>query len=94
MQLEKLYLFFSKLLYPNGEYSKEYIAEIVTIAIELLHRVKEQMKKTGSMELYNVDFSYVDVKTFEDHYISVLGDISISGTILKVEEFANMLQCA
>lgn len=62
---------FTKLLYPHAEYSKEDIAEIVTIALELRRRVKEQMKKIGGMEFYDVNFSYVDTDTFEEHYVSV-----------------------
>ena len=62
---------FTKLLYPNGEYSKEDIAEIVTISLELRRRVKEQMKKIGGMEFYDVNFSYVDTENFEEHYVSV-----------------------
>ena len=31
---------FAKLLYPNGEFTKEDIAEILTISLELRRRVK------------------------------------------------------
>ena len=61
----------AKLLYPNGECSKEEVAEIVTISLELRRRVKEQMKKIGGMEFYDVNFSYIDNETFEEHYVSV-----------------------
>ena len=62
---------FAKLLYPNGEFTKEEIAEIVTISLELRRRVKEQLKKIGGMEFYDVNFSYIDNETFEEHYVSV-----------------------
>ncbi len=62
---------FAKLLYPNGEFTKEDIAEIVTISLELRRRVKEQLKKIGGMEFYDVNFSYIDNETFEEHYVSV-----------------------
>lgn len=62
---------FAKLLYPNGECTKEEVAEIVTIALELRRRVKEQMKKIGGMEFYDVNFSYIDTETFEESYVSV-----------------------
>lgn len=62
---------FTKLLYPHGEYSKEDIAEILTVALELRRRVKEQMKKIGGMEFYDVNFSYIDGDSFEEHYVSV-----------------------
>jgi ATP-dependent Lon protease len=62
---------FTKLLYPNEEFTKEDIAEIVTISLELRRRVKEQLKKIGGMEFYDVNFSYIDNETFEEHYVSV-----------------------
>jgi ATP-dependent Lon protease len=62
---------FAKLLYPNEEFTKEDIAEIVTISLELRRRVKEQLKKIGGMEFYDVNFSYIDNDSFEEHYVSV-----------------------
>lgn len=62
---------FAKLLYPDGEFSKEDIEEIMTISLELRRRVKEQLKKIGGMEFYDVNFSYIDNGTFEEHYVSV-----------------------
>jgi ATP-dependent Lon protease len=62
---------FTKLVYPNGQYSKEDIQEIIAIALEMRRRVKEQLKKIGGMEFYDVNFSYIDNDTFEEHYVSV-----------------------
>ena len=62
---------FTKLLYPNGEFTKEDMAEIITVSLELRRRVKEQLKKIGGMEFYDVNFSYVDNDTFEEHYVPV-----------------------
>ena len=62
---------FTKLLYPHGEYEKEDIEEIVKMALELRRRVKEQLKKIGGMEFYDVNFSYIDNETFDEHYVSV-----------------------
>ena len=62
---------FTKLLYPDGEYSKEDMAEILNISLELRRRVKEQLKKIGGMEFYDVNFSYIDNDTFEEHYVGV-----------------------
>ncbi len=62
---------FTKLLYPDGEYEKEDVEEILTISLELRRRVKEQLKKIGGMEFYDVNFSYVDNESFEEHYVSV-----------------------
>lgn len=60
-----------KLLYPNGEFTKEELEEILRIALEMRRRVKEQLKKLGGMEFYDVNFSYIDNETFEEHYVSV-----------------------
>lgn len=60
-----------KLLYPNGVYTGDQIAEIMVISLEMRRRVKEQLKKLGGMEFYDVNFSYIDNETFEEHYVSV-----------------------
>lgn len=60
-----------KLLYPNGVYTGDQIAEIMEISLEMRRRVKEQLKKLGGMEFYDVNFSYIDNETFEEHYVSV-----------------------
>lgn len=62
---------FVKLLYPNGEFTKEQLEEVLQISLEMRRRVKEQLKKLGGMEFYDVNFSYIDNKTFEEHYVSV-----------------------
>lgn len=60
-----------KLLYPDGEYSKDELEEILRLALEMRSRVKEQLKKIGGMEFYDVNFSYIDNETFEEKYVSV-----------------------
>lgn len=60
-----------KLIYPNGEFTREELEEILQIALEMRRRVKEQLKKLGGMEFYDVNFSYIDNDTFEEHYVSV-----------------------
>lgn len=62
---------FIKLLYPDGDYSKEQLEEILIFALEMRRRVKEQLKRLGGMEFYDVNFSYIDLDTFEEHYVSV-----------------------
>ncbi len=62
---------FIKLLYPDGEYSKEQLEQILIFALEMRRRVKEQLKRLGGMEFYDVNFSYIDLDTFEEHYVSV-----------------------
>ena len=60
-----------KLLYPNGEFTKDDIEEILRVALEMRRRVKEQLKKLGGMEFYDVNFSYIDNVTFEEKFVSV-----------------------
>ena len=62
---------FIKLLYPDGEYTKQQLEEILRFALEMRRRVKEQLKKLGGMEFYDVNFSYIDNETFEEQYVSV-----------------------
>lgn len=60
-----------KLLYPDGNYTKEDIEEILKVSLELRRRVKEQLKKLGGMEFYDVNFSYIDLEDMSEHYVSV-----------------------
>lgn len=60
-----------KLLYPDGDFTKEELEEILAVSLEMRRRVKEQLKKLGGMEFYDVNFSYIDEETFDEHYVSV-----------------------
>lgn len=60
-----------KLVYPDGEFTKEQLEEILKLAFEMRRRVKEQLKKLGGMEFYDVNFSYIDKDSFEEYYVSV-----------------------
>lgn len=60
-----------KLIYPNGKYTKDELKEILQISLEMRRRVKEQLKKLGGMEFYDVNFSYIDNEDFEEFYVSV-----------------------
>lgn len=60
-----------KLVYPDGKYSKEELEEVLRISLEMRRRVKEQLKKIGGMEFYDVNFSYIDNESFEEKYVSV-----------------------
>lgn len=62
---------FLKLIYPNGDFTKEQLEEILQISLEMRRRVKEQLKKLGGMEFYDVNFSYIDNESFEEKYVSV-----------------------
>lgn len=60
-----------KLLYPDGEFGKDELEEILKISLEMRRRVKEQLKKLGGMEFYDVNFSYIDLEDMSEHYVSV-----------------------
>lgn len=60
-----------KLLYPDGVFSKEELEEVLQISLEMRRRVKEQLKKLGGMEFYDVNFSYIDLNDMSEHYVSV-----------------------
>ena len=63
---------FVKLVYPDGAFNKDNITEILEISLELRRRVKEQLKRIGGMEFYDVNFSYIDNESFEEHYVGVI----------------------
>src|SRR6056297_146875 len=60
-----------KLLYPHGEYDKDVVERCFIYALENRRRVKEQLKKIGGMEFYDVHFSYIDNDSLEEKFISV-----------------------
>lgn len=60
-----------KLIYPDGNFDKEDVEEILKLALEMRRRVKEQLKKLGGMEFYDVNFSYIDMEDMSEHYVSV-----------------------
>ena len=60
-----------KLVYPDGQFSTDDLEEILRLALEMRRRVKEQLKKLGGMEFYDVNFSYIDLDTFEERYVTV-----------------------
>lgn len=60
-----------KLLYPHGQFDKEDVRQCLEYALQVRRRVKEQLKKIGGMEFYDVHFSYIDNDTLEEHFVSV-----------------------
>ena len=60
-----------KLLYPDGEFTKQQVEEALIISLEMRRRVKEQLKKLGGMEFYDVNLSYIDMEDMSEHYVSV-----------------------
>ena len=62
---------FVKLIHPDGTFHRENVEEILRFALEMRRRVKEQQKKIGGMEFYDVNFSYIDNDTFSEEYVPV-----------------------
>ena len=60
-----------KLIHPDGKFDKESVEEILRFALEMRRRVKEQQKKIGGMEFYDVNFAYIDNEAFSEEYVPV-----------------------
>ena len=60
-----------KLLFPDGVFSKSDVEKCLIYALIGRRRIKEQLKKIGGMEFYDVHFSYIDLETNEEHYVAV-----------------------
>lgn len=75
-----------KLLYPHEDYDKEAVRQCLEYALEARRRVKEQLKRIGGMEFYDVHFSYIDLETNEERFINIAergGDSLISEGQMK-----------
>lgn len=60
-----------KLLYPHSVYGKEDVRVCLSYALEVRRRIKEQLKKLGGLEFFDVNFSYIDNETLKEFFISV-----------------------
>ncbi|MCK0506214.1 protease Lon-related BREX system protein BrxL [Aromatoleum anaerobium] len=60
-----------KLICPHGEYDKESVRRCLEYALESRRRVKEQLKKIGGMEFYDVHFSYIDLEDSQERFVTV-----------------------
>jgi ATP-dependent Lon protease len=60
-----------KLIYPNGDFGRDEVEEVLRYALVGRRRVKEQLKKIGGMEFYDVHFSYIDNETLNEEFVSV-----------------------
>lgn len=61
-----------KLLHPHGVFTKEDVRLCLEYALQVRRRVKEQLKKIGGMEFYDVHFSYIENDSLEEHFVTVL----------------------
>ena len=60
-----------KLIAPHGEYEKDLVRQCLEYALETRRRVKEQLKKIGGMEFYDVHFSYIDLEDNQERFVTV-----------------------
>ena len=60
-----------KLVAPAGDYDKAIVRKCLEYALEARRRVKEQLKKIGGMEFYDVHFSYIDLEDSQEKFVSV-----------------------
>jgi len=61
-----------KIIYPHGDFDRDAVERCLVYALESRRRVKEQLKKIGGMEFYDVHFSYIDNESLEEKFVSVL----------------------
>lgn len=59
-----------KLMHPDGAYGKEDVRVCLSYAMEVRRRVKEQLKKLGGLEFFDVNFSYIDSESLEEFFVS------------------------
>lgn len=60
-----------KLVYPHGKFGKKEVEKVLRFSIEMRRRVKEQLKKIGGMEFFDVNLSYIDLEENREEFISV-----------------------
>lgn len=60
-----------KLMFPDGSFTKEDVEQALIYALVGRRRIKEQLKKIGGMEFYDVHFSYIDLENGEEKYVTV-----------------------
>lgn len=60
-----------KLLFPDESYTKDDVRVALDYALVGRRRIKEQLKKIGGMEFYDVNFSYVDLENSDEIRVNV-----------------------
>lgn len=58
-----------KLLYPDGKFTTDQLKECVELALEMRRRVKEQLRKMGSVEFRKTNFSYIVKETGQETFV-------------------------
>ena len=60
-----------KLIHPDGNVSKDELAEYLTFALEMRRRVKEQLKKINPTEFAQTNLTFIDKETGVE-YLSLI----------------------
>jgi ATP-dependent Lon protease len=60
-----------KILHPDGEFTKNDIENYLIFAMEMRRRVKEQMKKIGGLEFWATSFSYIDIESGQEKFVTL-----------------------
>jgi ATP-dependent Lon protease len=60
-----------KLLHPDGQFTREELESYLELALEGRRRVKEQLRRMGGLEFWAVNFSYLDLETRQETFVSV-----------------------
>jgi len=60
-----------KILYPNGQLDKIQLEELLQIAMEGRRRVKEQLRRIGSFEFGEIEFTYRDSESGDERSVLV-----------------------
>jgi ATP-dependent Lon protease len=74
-----------KLIHPDANPTHDEVVGYVELAMELRRRVKEQLKKMGGLEYWDVSFGYTDQPTGEQRHVGLPesgGGLVISGEAL------------
>lgn len=58
-----------KLLHPDEGWTHTEVEEYVELGLEMRRRVKEQLKRMGGLEYWDVNFSYADNETRSQHFV-------------------------
>jgi ATP-dependent Lon protease len=60
-----------KLLHPDGQFTHQELQTYLELALEGRRRVKEQLRRMGGLEFWAVNFSYLDLETRQETFVTV-----------------------
>lgn len=81
-----------KLLFPDESYTNDDVRQCLEYALIGRRRIKEQLKKIGGLEFYDVHFSYIDLEDNEEHFVAT-PESGATGLIPEGELTAGSLYC-